>query len=364
MNFLLSIIPTVIVLGVLIVIHEFGHFLACRLAKVKVEKFSIGFGPEILRWQGKETSYVISLFPLGGFVKPAGESISEVGEGGPKPGDYLAAPLFSRIVIVCAGVAMNYFLAYFLFVAIFMIGRPMPGTTIGDFVPNYPAAQSGLQAGDRIMEVDNKPVRNWMELIDTISKSPSEQVALTVQRAGEPLQINITPKVEKNRDFFGKEVVVKKLGITPHPAATQFEKYGFVTSLGKAWKTEVYLTTMTYQSIVYLILGKISVKSMAGPIGIIAMTGDAARRGLPYILQLTATLSISLAVINLMPIPALDGGHLLFLLIEGLRRKQLSLLIQEKMTQVGFVLLLMLMAFIIYNDMTNLGVMTKVKQLF
>ena len=153
MSFLTSLGPTIIVLGVLIVIHEFGHFLACRMSGVKVEKFSIGFGPEIFHWQGKETRYAVSLFPLGGFVKPAGETFGELGASGAKKGDYLAAPLLSRIFIVVAGVLMNYFLAYALFVFMFVVGKPVPGTTVGEFVADFPAISSGMQIGDKILSV-------------------------------------------------------------------------------------------------------------------------------------------------------------------------------------------------------------------
>lgn len=363
MSFLASIIPALIVLGVLIIIHEFGHFLACRISRVRVEKFSIGFGPEIFSWQGKETRYAVSLFPLGGFVKPAGESISEVDAVGMKPGDYLAAPLGARIFIVVSGVLMNYFLAFALFVVIFLIGRPVAGTTIGGFVEGYPAKTSGLQTGDKIIAVDERPVKNWQELTGTLGTA-SSSVRLAVDRKGEPVSIQLAPKVETIKDLFGQLHEVKRLGITPDPQASEFERFGLLGALRAAWETEVFLTVMTHKAIFYLLLGKLSVKTISGPIGIITMTGTAAQLGLPYVLQLTATLSVSLAVINLLPIPALDGGHLLFLLIEAVRRKRVSLAFQERATQVGFFLLLTLMVFIIYNDLVNVDAFEKIKNLF
>lgn len=365
MNFLVSLIPTLFVLGILIIIHEFGHFIVCRLVGVKVEKFSIGFGPEIFRLQGKETQYVISLFPLGGFVKPAGESLSEIqSPSGPRPGDYLAAPLPARIAIVTAGVLMNYVLAYVLFIAVFMIGRPVPGTVIGNFVKGYPAEQSELRLGDRIAVVQGEEVRTWFDMLAALDKAPAGPIILGIEREGEVLNVPFTPKAEKVKDIFGKEHEMKRLGIQPHPEAVEFERYGFLEAALHALETEVQLTLMTYKAIFYLLSGKISMKAMSGPIGIIAMTGDAARMGLPYVLHLTATLSVSLAVFNLFPFPALDGGHLLFLLIEGVRRKSVSLEVQERAAQVGFVLLLALMGFIIYNDLVNLNIFDKVKQLF
>ncbi|MSR77288.1 MAG: RIP metalloprotease RseP [Candidatus Omnitrophica bacterium] len=365
MSFFYSIFPTMIVLGVLIVIHEFGHFLACRLFKVRVEKFSIGFGPEILHWQGKETRYTISLFPLGGFVKPAGESISEVdSKEGLKPGDYLAASLGARIFIVSAGVIMNYILAFFLFSFLFMMGRPVPGTVIGGFVKGYPAETSGLMKKDKIVEVNGKKVQTFFDLTRALDASPQDAAKLTIERSGELLPIEINLKSEEVKDPFGTSIRVKRLGISPYPASAIFERYSLQVSLKHAAQTVIQLAVNTYRALFLVATGKMSFKSMSGPIGIISMTGDAARMGLPYVLQLMATLSVSLAVINLLPIPALDGGHLMFLLVEAFRRKTVSLEVQDKATQVGFALLLALMVFIIYNDVVNLDVIARIKHLF
>lgn len=369
MGFLFSIIPTLIVLGVLILIHELGHFIACRLLGVEVEKFSIGFGPEVFHWQGKKTRYAISLLPLGGFVKPAGESLSEMEGKAPKPGDYLAAPLFSRMIIVSAGVIMNYLLAIFLFTAVFNVGRPVPGTTIGGFVDGYPAKTSGLQVGDKIIAVNQQPAASWNELTGFFTESSTEVFQLTVERRteGQPstrLDVAVAPKIEEVKDVFGKTHNLKRIGITPHPEANVFEKYSFIESLKHAWQAVFDLATMSYQAIFYLLTGKLSLKTLAGPIGIVALTGSAAQLGLPYVLQLAATLSVSLAVINLLPVPALDGGHLFFLMIEGLRRKPVSLQVQERASQVGFILLMALMVCVIYNDLVNLDAYEKVIQFF
>lgn len=363
MSFLMSLGPALLVLGVLVTIHEFGHFIACRLTRVKVAKFSIGFGPELLHWQGKETRYVISLFPLGGYVKPAGESVSEVDASGPKPGDYLAAPLWARMIIVCAGVIMNYVLAFVLFAAIFMMGRPIPGTTVGGFVKGYPAENSGLQIGDRILQVNSQNVETWKEMTGALEKSPDRAVAILVDRNQKPVALAVTPKVDELQDIFGKSVHLKRLGITPDPKANKFEQFGFLESLAASWETVGFIASMTYKAIFYMAIGKLSLKAVSGPIGIISMAGSAVQLGLPYVLQLAATLSVSLAVINLLPIPALDGGHFLFLIIEGIRRKRVSLVAQERAAQVGFFLLLVLMVFIIYNDLVNINAFEKFKSL-
>ena len=244
-----------------------------------------------------------------------------------------------------------------------MTGRPIPGTTIGGFVEGYPAKTSGLKEGDRIVAVNGHAVKTWPELTGAFETAPAGELALSVERKTEVIHLRLAPKVEAVKDIFGASVEVKRLGITPHPEAYQIERYGFLEAAQRGLETEITLTRLTYKAILYLILGKLSIKTMSGPIGIIAMTGSAVKLGLPYLLQLTANLSISLAVINLLPIPALDGGHLLFLLIEGVSRRKVSLNVQERAAQVGFVLLLALMAFIIYNDLVTMNVFEKVRGL-
>lgn len=363
MNFLLDLIPTLMVLGILILIHEWGHFLACRLSKVRVEKFSIGFGPELFHLQTRATRYVISLLPLGGYVKPAGESASEIGPEGPRPSDYLAAPVGKRLFIVVAGVGMNYILGFILFVALFLLGRPIPLAQIGGFVTGYPARSSGLLQGDRILAVDGQPVISWEDLTEQLMRSTGPEVELEIQRKHRIERRRIPLRVEPVRDVFGDTHELRRLGILPDPGAYRTERLSWVPALRQAFLTEVHLTALTYKAIYYLVLGRLSLKTISGPIGIVAMAGTAAKMGPVYLLHLTAILSISLAVINLLPIPALDGGHLVFLLIEVIRRQRVSLEFQERATQVGFVILMMLMAFVIYNDLVNLQVFDRLKPL-
>ncbi|MBN1687510.1 MAG: RIP metalloprotease RseP [Candidatus Omnitrophica bacterium] len=360
---MLTILPAIIVLGVLIIVHEFGHFIACRLTRVKVDKFSIGFGPEILHWQGKETRYSLSLFPLGGFVKPAGESIEEVDESGPKPGDYLAAPLKSRMLIVSAGVVMNYFLALVIFIVLFMTGIPVIGTKIGGFVDGYPAAASGLQAGDEVLQVNGTEVYSWDGLTEAFQNPAFEDLELVVQRGRETLSLTLAPKVEDVPDMFGEVHQLRRVGITPTMEPAGYERFGFFESVRLAWEKEVFLTVMTYKGIIYLIMGKLSMKAVGGPLKIMKYSKDAAEEGVSSLLYLIGLLSISLAVINFFPIPALDGGHLVFLLIEGIRRKPVSLHFQERAAQVGFFLLISLLVFITYHDVLDFQLVDRIRQM-
>lgn len=368
-QFLMSLLPALIVFGVLIIVHEFGHFIACRLSKVRVEKFSIGFGPELFHWQSQETRFSISLLPLGGFVSPAGEEASKIGPEGPKPGDFLAAPVLSRIFIIAAGVAMNYVLAFVVFWCVLMIGSPVPGTVVGGFVKGYSAESSLLQAGDKILKVNDYAVKNWSDILQQLDRTQTEMVKLNVERQQansmpEFLTIQIKPKVDTVKDIFGKPVKLKRMGITSDEKALVYERYGPLAALSKAWNLEVFYTVNTHKALFYLVTGQVSPKYLMGPLGIIQVSGQAAKVGIVALLQLLAILSISLAVINLLPFPALDGGHLIFLLIELVTRRRISPVVQEKVATFGFVMLMVLMVFVLYNDLDNMQVIAKLKNMF
>ncbi len=187
---------------------------------------------------------------------------------------------------------------------------------------------------------------------------------LTLQRQNRIESRSVSLRVEEVKDLFGEIHLLPRLGILPDPDAYQIEKLSFFPALREAFWSEIHLTALTYKAIYYLGTGRLSLKTVTGPVGMVAMTGTAMKMGWVYLLHLTAVLSISLAVINLLPIPALDGGHLLFLLIEAVRRRGVSLQFQERAAQVGFVLLMVLMAFVLYNDLVNLQVLTRVKTAF
>ena len=232
-------LPGLILFGVLIAIHEFGHFLACRLSKVKVDKFSIGFGPELFKIQGKETLYTVSLLPLGGFVKPAGEQISEIEGGKPLPGDYLAAPVSSRIFIVCAGVIMNYLLAFVLLLAFFAMPHTVPATVIGEIQKDSPAAEAGLFKGDRILSVDGRDVRVFSEVKEAIVSTTAAVIDFKVERSGAfdamtQIDVRLTPNVVERKDVFGKKTTERMAGFIPDAAITVSEQYSFIEAIKKS----------------------------------------------------------------------------------------------------------------------------------
>ena len=366
---MLSWIPGLVLFGVLIAIHELGHFLACRFTKVKVEKFSIGFGPEILKFKGRETLYTLSLLPLGGFVKPAGEQLSEVEGGKPRPGDYLAAPVGARIFIVCAGVLMNYLLAFALLFAFFVMPHTIPANVLGEVQKDSPAAAAGLMKGDRIISVDDVAVKNFSEIKDKIVSSSAAHLDFFIERQGLdgnilPMNLKVQPRIVERRDLFGKKFSERYAGFVPDMAITIPEQYSTVEALQKAVEFEWNYTVLSHKAIFYLLTGQMSAKNLSGPVGIVKMSGEAAKQGAAALIFLAAILSTGLAVFNLLPFPALDGGHLVFLLVEAITGKPVSLKIQERAATVGFILLMGLMVVVFYNDLVNLSVFSKIKEFF
>jgi len=360
---LAQLIPTLIILGFLIFVHELGHFLMCRWSGVAVEKFSIGFGPEIFRWKGRNTEYVISIIPLGGFVKPKGESFSELEKGSLQKGDFLAASKWQRLAILVAGVAMNYLFAFLLLVPVFHLGFPVLKSTIGGFVAGYPAETSGLRTGDQVVSVNGRPVSNWQEMTLAIFDNEKPNLSLSVKRGDVVTDILIEPKEDSAQDAFGDKKQVFRIGVTPSNEYSTLS-YPLPASIQKAFEATVSTTVLTHKAIWRLITGRLSAKTLSGPIGIMAMAGTASKMGLVPLLQLTAMISISLAVINLLPIPALDGGHILFLLIGWIRGREVSHQMQERVTQIGFMCLMALMVFVVYNDLINIGAFQKLRALF
>ncbi|MDD5084516.1 MAG: RIP metalloprotease RseP [Candidatus Omnitrophica bacterium] len=361
LNWMLGIIPTIVVLGILVLVHEWGHFIACRLSGVRVEKFSIGFGPAIFTWKGKETDYILSLIPFGGYVKPAGDSAEDLKERSIKPDDYLAQGVVKRFFIIFSGAFMNYVLGFLLFIVVFFVGHPVVSSVIGGLVDGYPAQEAHLEVGDRVVEVKGKPVKTWVELTDIIQEGEGEKLDLAFERAGKRYTASLTPTVDEATTIFGETKCVARIGIYPSQDAYLIERFGFFESVGKASSTLLDFTATTYKAIFYLVTGKLSLRNLTGPVGIMAMTSRTARLGIIYLTQLTAILSISLAIFNLLPFPALDGGHILFLAVEALRKKPIRFETQERVTQAGFVLLIVLMVVVMYNDIVRLDLVNKVK---
>ncbi len=349
---MLSIIIFLCVLSVLVIIHEFGHFIAARKQGVKVEKFSFGFGPKLFGVKRGDTEYIVSLVLLGGYVKMAGDEQASA-EG--KPWEFLSKSAGQRFSIVFFGPFLNYLLGFLLFWFVFFAGSPTATSKIGTILKGYPAEASKLLPGDRIVSVNGNATKYWEEVTDIIHNKKEGNIILKVERPApggvKILEINVAPERKEVTDIFGKKSTISLIGIAPSDEIVSV-KYGFFSSFFKAAEQIYKLTAITYKALLFMVTGQMSVKeSVTGPIGIYMITTRAAQLGIVYLLQLMAVLSASLAIFNLLPVPVLDGGHILFLLIEKIRGRPVSARFQEIATQVGLALLIALMLFASYGDL-------------
>lgn len=350
---MITLLIFLVILGVLILAHEFGHFLAARRAGVRVERFSIGFGPRLFRRKKGDTEYCLSLIPLGGFVKLAGDSLEEY-KG--RSYEYFSKAPGRRFQIIFAGPLFNYILGFICFWVIFFSGYPTLTTKVGGLLEGFGAKAAGLRAGDKITAIDGRKVASWEELQALIlDRRPQEVVRLSVLRGERNLELNVPLKEKSLDDTLGGRQKAGLLGITPNLEDTVYVRYGFFKSfllgLNKTW----VLTRLTYQGLWRMLSGKIAVRdSAAGPLGIFFITSRVARQGFTALLNFMGIISVSLALFNLLPLPVLDGGHILFLAIEKIRGKALSIKTERIITQIGLTIIISLFLFVTYNDLMRL----------
>ena len=349
-----TILATIIVLGVLIFVHELGHFLVAKLSQVGVLTFSLGFGPKLFGKKIGETQYQGSMVPLGGYVKMVGEELGEEVPAEMASRSFSVQPVRTRLTIVFAGPFFNFLFAILAFATVMMVGMPTLLPEIGEVKPGYPAQLAGLQQGDRIVEVNGAPIQRWEDLAKVIHASMDRALQLTVERGKERFQVSVTPRISTETTIFGDEVQVGLIGISPE--GTFFtERFDPLTAAYRAVLQSWKITELTVISIVKIIEGKISAKSIGGPILIAQMAGQQAKVGLLSLLIFMAVISINLVILNVLPIPVLDGWHLLMFLIEGLRRKPVSLRIRERAQQVGIFIIILLMLLVFYNDLSRIA---------
>jgi regulator of sigma E protease len=348
-----TIIATVIVLGVLIFVHELGHFLVAKKSKVGVLTFSLGFGPKLFGKKIGETQYQVSLVPLGGFVKMVGE---EPGEKIPPEllaKSFSAQPVGKRLGIVFAGPFFNFLFAIVAFAAVFMAGMPTLLPEVGEVTPGYPADQAGLAKGDRIVEADGTPVKRWEDLAKIIHDSGGRLLSLKVERDKKIFQVSVTPQVSIQKDIFGEEVRVGLIGIKPE-GSVFIERFDPFTATYRALVQSWRITELTAVSIVKIFEGKVSAKTIGGPILIAQLAGQQAKAGTLSLVIFMAVISINLVILNVLPIPVLDGWHILIFLIEGITRKPVSLKLRERAQQVGIFIIILIMLLVFYNDLSRI----------
>ena len=345
------------VLGVLIFVHEFGHFIIAKFFKIKVLKFSLGFGPKIFGKVFGETEYLISALPLGGYVKMLGEQPSETVEESEDQRSFSNNPVWKRFLVVLCGPLFNLLFAIGLFSFIFTIaGLPVSddGTKIGLVSPESPAQVMGVMSNDIILAVNGQETEAWMDVSKIISESEGKEVRLTLNRDGIIIELQGFPKKQEVKNIFG-EVTGERylLGITKsdeliYKKVSLYE--AFSAGINQTWSF-IYLTIM---GVVKIFQNIIPASELGGPILIANMAGQQFEAGWVNFFSFMAVLSINLGIINLFPIPILDGGHLFFFIIEAVRRKPLQMQTQEKLQQVGMLLLGSLMLFVFYNDFVRI----------
>ena len=354
---ILTIAVTILVLGVLIFVHELGHFVAAKSVDIEVPRFSIGLGPKMFGFRRGETEYVISWIPLGGYVKMAGMADEEVTsklEGGGEAGtlgglrDFEAKPLWARTLVISAGVVMNWLFAVLAFGAIAM-GQGVAEPRVTEVRPGTPAEAAGLRVDDLIRQVDGSRVRDPLQVSLLIERRPGEPVRFEVERGGDRLEITAIPdSVDLFNEIAQESRVVGRVGISIGQAS---RRAGVGEALAHGWGSTVYWSRAVVQFLGDLVTGRSSAREVGGPIMIGQISGQAARAGFWQLLSFMAIISINLAIFNLLPIPVLDGGHLLFLGIEAVRGRALSVEQRLRFTTVGMVFVVGLMLWAVGNDL-------------
>jgi len=338
-------LAVVAVFGLLILAHEFGHFLLAKKAGVKVDEFAIGFGPSLLAFRRGETVYSLRLFLLGGYVRMAGMFLRPDEEPPPPGRGFNDQGLGKRLAIVFAGPAMNFALAWSLFfVLLALFGVPKePTLRLARVQPGWPAWEAGLRAGDEILSVDGTRIESWRELQRKIAASAGHPVELGVRREGREFRVTVTPvKGPEERGVIGVAPVMSMERVPPSRA------------LGESARWTWSVVAGTVQAIGSALRGQGEV-TLIGPVGITREIGEASRLGVVYLLMITALLSANLGLLNLLPIPALDGSRILFLLWELVRGKRMAPEREHLLHLIGFTLLILLMLAITYRDLARLG---------
>jgi regulator of sigma E protease len=430
-NFLVDLVTVTIVLGIMIFVHEWGHFAAAKLCGVRVDVFSLGFGPRLFGVKRGDTDYRLSALPFGGYVRMAGDNPLEERTGASY--EFLSRPRWQRVIIAIAGPTMNFVLALVILWGIFWrLGIPSPifehqaadivavpqsmpatGVQPGDRIiavngvptptwkkvyseyekakpgslitiavsrsganqiitattPEHlaspdllfgypplaaviaevdagtPADRAGLKPGDTIISMNGKPVITWQQLVEGVHQSGGHSIQFGIRRDGQQLALDITPM--QGTDLEGQPVW--QVGVLPN-TDEDYERQSFIEAGKDAAASTVSGMRQIGQVLIGLFSGKVSIRQLAGPVGIARISGEAAKRGLPTLLEFMAVISLNLGLLNLLPIPILDGGHILLLAIEGILRRDLSMAVKERFVQVGLVFLLGIFAFVMYSD--------------
>lgn len=368
-SWLLSyVVPFLFVLTIVVFFHELGHFWVARRVGVKVVAFSIGFGPEIVGFNDRHgTRWRLSAIPLGGYVKflgdenaasaPDRQALDHMSETDRRE-SFFHKSVGARAAIVAAGPIANFILAIVIFATLFMtVGRQVTTPQVDAIQAGSAAERAGFQPNDVILTIDGKPIDSFGDMQRIVSTSADQKLNVEVERDGRRLILEPTPDLREVTDSFGNVHRIGVLGITRNTAGGQVktERFGPVEAVGMATKEVWFIVDRTFSYLGGVVTGRESADQLGGPIRIAQVSGQVATFGVAALLQLAAVLSVSIGLLNLFPVPLLDGGHLLFYAIEALRGRPLSERAQEVGFRIGLALVLMLMLFATWNDILNIS---------
>ena len=357
-----NVVPFLIVLTVLVFVHEMGHYAIARWAGVRVEVFSIGFGPEIFGWTDKsDTRWKISAVPLGGYVKMFGEGDFEDDSDVPrllseaeKQVSFRHKPLLKRALIVFAGPAANFIFAIIVLAGLFStLGQPFSPADVGTVVPDSAAAAAGFKPGDRFLRIEDKTIERFEDVQHIIRLNPGAPITIIVSRADTEVALIATPQITEITDRSGNKHRIGRLGVTRQ--GVEFIQRDPITAVWYAFRETWSLVTGTLEAVGQMISGARDAKELGGPIKIAQMSGEVWEIGVVALISFMALLSVNLGLINLFPVPMLDGGHLMFFMFEAIRGRPLAEKAQEYSLRIGLALVLALMVFVTINDIVNLS---------
>jgi regulator of sigma E protease len=368
-NLLIYSVPFLVALLIIVFVHELGHFLVARWCGVRVTDFSIGFGPQITSWNDRKgTRWKLCWIPLGGYVKFEGDTnATSLPQGGPpapaSPTNFHGKPLWQRAAVVIAGPLANFILAIALLTGMFAtVGEYVTAPRIGEILPDSAAAAAGLQKGDVILAIDGEEIVAFEDIRRTIGSGGGSPVVLSIKRGDTLVDLNITPKMAEVEDVLGGKVPIGQLGIKPAPedASRARTVYPLHRAASLAVERTYFVMTSTLRYVGRLFSGRDTTKQITGISGMAKLTGEAARDGLASFIGIIALISVSIGFINLFPIPMLDGGHLMFYLVEAVRGRPLGPAAQEWAFKIGLTSVLLLMFVGNFNDIVKIiGQMTK-----
>ena len=343
-----------ILIAILVFVHELGHFLVAKLCKVGVETFSIGFGPKIFKKKLGETTYCLSAIPLGGYVKMVGDEQGKTVSEEDISRSFTHKKLYQKSLIVAAGPVFNFLLSIIIFYVLFQIsGIYFLNPVIGEVTDGFPAYKAGIQSGDIIKEINGQKIETWDDLVVQVGASNGKKLEILLERNNSNVAVSLKPEFKDYKTIFNEDKKRYVIGVTNSGDSVHIS-LNPVQALGYALEKNWFIAKLTVISVWKMVTGNVSADNLGGPIRIAQMAGEQAEEGMANFAFFIALLSINLGIINLLPVPVLDGGHLMFFGIEAITRKEVSEKIREKANQFGIVVLVLLMVFVFYNDLVQL----------